>query len=66
MNWFKVDKFGVWNCVCLVLAVVQFLKVKYKDQYGNIYQKYKMYLVDKSKNIVYQFYLGSEVVEGLN
>lgn len=25
-----------------------------------------MYLVDKSKNMIYQFYLGSEVVEGFN
>jgi hypothetical protein len=66
MNRFKADKLGVWNCARPVPAAAQPLKAKYKDQYGNTYQKHKMYLVDKSKNTVYQFYSGSEVVEGLN
>lgn len=66
MNRFKADKLGVWNCARPVPVAAQPLKAKYKDQYGNTYQKHKMYLVDKSKNTVYQFYSGSEVVEGLN
>jgi hypothetical protein len=66
MNRFKADKLGVWNCARPVPVSTQPLKAKYKDQYGNTYQKEKMYLVDKSKNTIYQFYSGSEVVEGLN
>ncbi|MEQ8705931.1 MAG: hypothetical protein RIC19_18525 [Phaeodactylibacter sp.] len=66
MNRFKADKLGVWNCARPVPVNAQPLKAKYKDQYGNTYQEDKMYLVDKSKNTVYQFYSGSEVIEGLN
>lgn len=66
MNRFKADKLGVWNCARPMPVSTQPLKATYKDQYGNTYQKDKMYLVDKSKNTVYQFYSGSEVVEGLN
>jgi hypothetical protein len=66
MNRFKADKLGVWNCARPIPVTTQPLKAKYKDQFGNTYQKNKMYLVDKSKNTIYQFYSGSEIVKGLN
>lgn len=66
MNRFKADKLGVWNCARPLPVTTQPLKATYKDQFGQTYQKNKMYLVDRSKNTVYQFYSGSEVIKGLN
>lgn len=66
INRFKADKLGVWNCARPIPVVSKPLKARYKDQFGHSYQEEKLYLVDKSKNTLYQFYAGSEVIKGLN
>ncbi len=66
INQFKADKLGVWNCARPIPVQSRPLQAKYKDQYGNTYPEEKLYLVDKSKNTVYQFYSGSDVIKGLN
>jgi hypothetical protein len=55
VNRFTASEFGIWNCDRPLPPEVLQLAASFKDQNGNRYTNRTAYLVDKSRNTVYQF-----------
>ncbi len=55
VNRFTASEFGVWNCDRPVPPDMLRLAATFKDKNGNLFTNKTAYLVDKSRNTVYQF-----------
>ena len=59
VNRFKASGLGIWSCDRLIMPTTD-LKASFKDQNGQTINQSVAYLVDKSKNTVYRFYINSD------
>lgn len=55
INRFRATSFGIWNCDRPIPPMEQEVAGRFKDQFGNYYNKNEAYLVDKSRNTIYRF-----------
>ena len=55
VNRFAASGFGVWNCDRPLPPYILALNASFKDESGHSYKNKTAYLVDKSRNTVYQF-----------
>ena len=55
VNRFTASEFGIWNCDRPLPPDMLILAATFKDKNGNQFTNHTAYLVDKSRNTVYQF-----------
>lgn len=67
MNRFQATDFGIWSCVKLIAPGEDgYLSASFEDQSGTSLEQKVGYLVDRSKNTVYRFYINQETAVKIN
>lgn len=66
VNRFAASEFGVWNCDRPVPPQMLQLAASFKDKNGNPFKNKAAYLVDKSRNTVYQFLATDDAILRFN
>ena len=59
---FEVSQFGIWNCDRILGPKDKKMILDVKDQNGKLYKQHTAYVVDKSQNTLYRFYVGEQAL----